>query len=211
MFIFVELLSASYMPITLRVRNIRKLLLTVYCFSLFVCCQQKNGKQHDLFIECLIKEEFQNNSLYQDIIVFCKINDNDKLGYLNTGRLRILFNHDSLYLKMGYHKFIEGVVRQKIVLDKKEVEGNFVPNDRIISKCNKEPFSDFLTTYTECMNENEYSVKNYLSFNEKMTVLYCLYQYDYYSGFDDVIGLYFSEKIDLILQRAVERIEIELQ
>jgi hypothetical protein len=109
---------------------------------------------------------------------------------------------------MDYSKFIKGVILRDIILDKNEVEGRFRLNNRIISEFNKIPFGDFLVKYTKYERENECSLGNDLSHDEKMTVIYCLYQNNYYTGFDDVIGLYLSEKIDLILQRTIEEIDI---
>ena len=191
--------------------NTKLLLLVVYC--LFIGCQQKGEKErHDLFINCLINKDKEDiDTLYGGLFVFCKISNKEKIGYIRIVRLYPLFTHNNLYLKMGYPKFIKGVIQQEIVLDEKEVEGSFILDDQIISECNKMSFSDFLDRYTKCMRKNEYRVENGLSFSDGMTVLFCLYQHNYYTAFDDYIGGYYSEKIDLILKRSIEHIEIELE
>jgi len=192
-----------------------KLLIIVSFFIIFLCCQQEIERgDHSLFINCLIGEYLQNNntSLYNDIIIFCKVNRKDKLGYIGIDRLQILFNRDSSYIKMRYPTFIKNVICQSITLDEKEVEGIFIPSDRIISECGKKSFSEFLAIYADCTYNNRCAViRKNLSLNEEMTVLYCLYQHNYYSGFDDVTGLYFSEKIDFILKRKTEKIDIKLE
>lgn len=193
--------------------KIKYLLLTLYCIFFLFNCQQENERKtnHDLLIEIISREDPQYSSpRFSGLMVFCNIKDEENLGFINVHRLQILFNHDSLFQKIGYHKYVKDLIYRKISLDKDEIIGSFILNETTMSNYEKYSFTKFLSTYCDYIRKNEYSIKPGLSYEETMTIIYCLYEKNYYTFFDDYIGRYYSTKIDSILDRTVEEIEIEL-
>jgi hypothetical protein len=169
-----------------------KLLFTICClFLLFGCSQQDSRDEtHHLLIDCLFNAEPQDYpSAYGSAIIFCKINGKDELGYISIDRLHPLFNHNGLYREMGYENFIKNILFRKITLGRGEVEGSFIPDEKIMLKYDNCSFQEFLDTYTRYVEKDRYAINNKLSPEEEMTMIYCLYQHNYYTGFD-YIGLY---------------------
>ena len=194
---------------------VKSRLLLVLCGYLvfFSCLQKQENIKHKLLIDSISKEDPEVfSSLFSGVIIFCKINNEGKLGFLTVDRIQDIFNHDNLYKNMGFHKFVEGVINQEIILDDKYVgEYYFIPDSIILSEYYKNSFSNFLATYAHYIDKDEYKVSVRSSMEETMTVIYCLYQHNYYSGFDDYVGVFFSTNIDSILKRTVEKIEIEIK
>ena len=190
-----------------------KVILLAYCFCLLFCCQRNSEEiKHKAIIDGISSENPEDYfSLYSNIMIFCKTQDINKLGYITVDGMVSIFNHDSLFQKMDYHKFIEGVINQKITLEDKYIEYSFVPDSAIVSEYKNYSFSEFFEANTDSLDVNRFLVESGQSIEKTMTVIYCLYQQKYYTGFDDYYGLYFSRKIDQPLKKTAEKVEIEIK
>lgn len=181
-----------------------KLLLGVCCLFLFFCdCQKKKEiMNHDLLVESITDEDPQSIfSPYSGIILFCKTGDKEQIGYLTVSQMQSNFNNNNSFYIMGYRQFVKAVITQEITLGDGNIENQFILNGKIMSEYNKNSFSKFLSNYTRSINDNEYSVATGLSPDETMTIIYCLFQNNYYTSFDDYIGLYYSRKIDFFIKK----------
>jgi len=171
----------------------------LFLFSiLLLSCQQKKETQN-LLIESIANEN--SNEIFtphSGTFIFGKSNEEGKLVYMDVSTLQKIYLWDSLYHKMNYREFVLGAINQEIIFDCNYINWCFNINNEIISFCKTNSFSEFLKTYTgEFANTGGLYVNNRFSFDEKMTIIYCLFQHNYYTGYDDYLGFYLIEKMEL--------------
>ncbi|MFT3994419.1 MAG: hypothetical protein QM660_08935 [Dysgonomonas sp.] len=163
------------------------------CILFGSCKKDKELASHDQLIEYLSKEGSDVWPSYSHIIIFCKC-DNQKVGYLDVISLRKGFNIPK-YNELGYSKYISEAINLDLEIDSLETDTSFTLNDTITSEYNNISFDEFLKKYTTRSSVNsEYQLLNGLSYNSTLTILYYLYQNNYYSYFDDIAGLFYSRK-----------------
>ena len=181
----------------------------LFLFSiLFLSCQQKKGTQ-DLLIESIVNDD--PNAIFtphQGIFIFGKSNEEGKLVYMNVYTLQSVYLQDSLFHKMNYREFISGAINQKIIFDCNYTDWCFNISDEVVSFFKTNSFSEFLKIYTsEFASTGGLYLKNGLSFDETKTVIYCLFQHNYYTVYNDYLGFYIIEKMELPLVREEENLE----
>lgn len=165
-------------------------LLVIMSYS---CENVKKRDIHSALITALSAEDPNEFSYYPHIIIFCKC-DNSKIGYLDVYGLNKNFNIPK-YNKLGYSRFISEVINLNLAIDSLATYLSFSLNDTIAAEYNETQFNKFLAKYTDASSvENEYRLTNDLSYNSTLTVLYYLYQNNYYSSFDDYLGFFYSHK-----------------
>ena len=175
---------------------------------LIVSCQQKQGTQ-DLLIKSIANEDPNEIfTLHQGIIIFGKSNEERKLVYMDVYTLQMVYVGDSLFREMNYHEFVSKAINQKIIFDCNYTDWCFNISNEVISFFETNSFPEFLKTYTgKFTSTSDLYVKNSFSFDEKMTIIYCLSQHNYYTVFDDVIGSYIVSEMELPLIRQEEDLE----
>lgn len=181
------------------------LLIMIFCFLSSSCSsQQNNGSdRHIQLINNLLTEGSDSpSSYYASVLLFSKSSDTPKIGYISVNGLRKIYN--SQYSDIDYKEFLIKVLDQDIVLDSHTLDGCFSLNDTIMSSYKKESFSSFLENYNKKVRDGEYTIKAELSEDAKLTVFYYLFLNDYYTSFDDYIGLFYSRKMT---DKVIETIE----
>lgn len=163
------------------------------CILFYSCKKDKDLASHNYLIEYLSKEGPEVWPSYSHIIIFCKC-DNGKIGYLDVSGLRKGFNVPK-YNELGYSKYITDAINLELVMDSIETYTSFTINDTISKVYNDISFDRFLKKYTDQeLSNGEYKLKNDLSYNSTLTLMYYLYQNNYYCYFDDLVGSYFTRK-----------------
>lgn len=173
-----------------------KLLLILISILNISCLNKKQeikDNKHDELINNLVLDGHEN--LFSNLgnpILFCKLPNENEYGYVDLWGLKKIYQEK--YINIDYQYFLTDVLNQKRILDSSQLDGYFKLNDTIMQSYRKESFSKFLAMYNEKVSNNEYSVNRSLSLNAKYTIFYCLFLNEYYTTFDDYIGIYYSSK-----------------
>jgi len=167
---------------------------------LLLSCQQKKETQY-LLIESIVNEDLCDIfTPHSGIFIFCKSNEEGKMVYMDVYTLQKIYLGDSLFYKKDYYEFVSEAINQEIVFDCNYTNWCFNISNEVISFFKTNSFSEFLKTYTDIFTyTDDLCIKERFSFDEKMTIIYCLFQHNYYAIFDDVIGSYIISKMKLPL------------
>lgn len=188
----------------------KNIILFLLLFSLISCNSTTlKPENHDVLIEKIVIEDSDSIILEGGIILFCKSNSKDKIGYMDTYDLIKTYNNDPRYQSNNNEKFVSDIINLKIGFDCDDIIRCFSINDTVKSFYNKSDFSKFLLNYCTTDDNIEYRITNNLSYNSQLTVIYYLFKNNYYTVFEDLSGFYYSGKIDHWLIKQEKPLELE--
>ena len=174
------------------------LLIFLLCFFTNCMTVKKESIHHRELTEKILAINPQDYlfSNYLGIFIFTKTCDDNKIGYIDIyGLIKNYVAENSLYKNIDYQTYINNTISNELHFKCEDVYRCFTPNDTILSAYKNNTFSEFVQIYPTESLTNEYRIKNSLTFNSILTVIYCLYQSEYYTHSNDYIGGYFSMKL----------------
>ena len=178
---------------------IMKILFIFICFVTVFC----HIKAEDNYVtkKQAIKwlREEQSTDTTQAILgydIIQKIGKN-KIGYISIFKLAIYFPKEKQYKSMSYYLHVADIMEEKKTLPKYDYE-QVVKMDKSVTKAyKKHPLGKFIAIYCEKSSSGGYLMKPGLSYKTTWTVLYYLYQNDYFFCFNEYGGYYSFERISL--------------
>jgi len=169
-----------------------KFLLLIFFTSVFSCTNQ-NHITHQELIEFISNEDPDGYSLVSEIYLFSIFKNENKIKLLDSSIL--LKGHYHFFNDVSYKDFVLGVFSNKCNLECTEVYECFALDEVISADYNQLSFSSFVEKYIIHRSKNNHTIKKDLSHNATLTVMYYLFLNDYFTVYDDISGLYYSERM----------------
>ncbi|MDU1905991.1 MAG: hypothetical protein E6772_14545 [Dysgonomonas sp.] len=183
-------------------------LILLFLPSLFCCSHNTESINHDKLINGILREDSDSLILDNGIILFCKSNIKEQMGYMTIYALQKTYNNDSRYQSNNNKKFISDVINWKIALDCDDIIRCFTISNVVKTYYENNDFQKFLMNYCTTNDSIEYTIKSSLPFEIEMSVIFYLYQNGYYTSHNDIAGAYYSSEIDYLFFEN-EKIELE--
>ncbi len=155
--------------------------------------ERKNLSKKD-FIDIISLKGNEIDGKILSIFMFCKVADKD-IGLIDTWGLIKNFNTKK---DLTFQDYVYSIFYDNQNINKSDdMYYCFQLDDEITLDYQNNVLDNFLNKYTIKDNVYRYYIYKNLSYNEKMTILYHLFQNGYFSYFDDISGYYFIQKITI--------------
>ena len=161
----------------------------------------RNPSNHSLLINNVVKDNEDSFSSLSNIILFCKVQDESHIGVTDVSGIQKNYKNTHLTNQSSYQEYVNDILNWNIILETIDINEVFIPNDTITLYYNNHSFSDFLSKYCDKTKDGRYSVIANISHNSQLTIIFYLYRNNYYTIYDDYIGLYYSEEVNSLLTR----------
>ena len=184
---------------TRNVGEMKKRIIMIVLITISFSCKDQRQDINQQFVVSIVKEEIDSQ-----IILFLKSNDKDQIGYTTISILQKTYGADSRFKTKDKHNFISKTLSQEIAFNCGDIVQCFILNDTIKDFYANNSFSAFLKNYCVLNISQEYIIRENLSFNAELSVIYFLYQNEFYTTQDDVSGYYSTRSLKTLYKQIDE-------
>lgn len=171
-----------------------KIILFLFIILLFAYCCKTQLSEDDS--HKLLVEEILNETIDDGVIIFAKSDVEDEIVYMTIYTLQKIYKNDTTYIIKDNKNVIADILDFKVPFGCNGIIKCFSINDVIKKDYEDKGISYLLSTYCTAKDNNIYAIRSVLSYDEQLSIIYYLYENNYFSSFDDLLGVYYCGKMN---------------